>query len=269
MADEVRRWLAAFAARRRSEPPDLSSIDAGALEPAAVEAARLVWRRRALNEALSVTVARRLRETSGRMPNLDSEVGPALARLEHDEVAHVEIASAVLSRIQGAPPQDPGPVELLDERVEQSFARLVLTGLCVCETVSAARFAAVREHTDLPAYRACIELFHRDELTHAELGFVLWPTAFERLREAIGREPAADLVMAELRGTLGHLDRVVGLDFERRGGPPPPRPQPTDNPGVVEPAIDAIAFYGAIHAEVIPRLSALGVPAEQAWASRA
>jgi hypothetical protein len=32
--------------------------------------------------------------------------------------------------------------------------------------------------------------------------------------------------------------------------------------------IDAIAFYRAIHAEVLPRLSALGVPAEQAWASR-
>lgn len=268
MADEARRWLAAFAARRRSEPPDLSSIEAGSWEPAARDAARLVWRRRVLNEALSVAVARRLRETCARLPELGAEIDGALARLEEDEAAHVTLASAVLSRIERARPPEPEPMELLDERAEQTFVRLVLTGLCVCETVSAARFAAVREHTDMPALRACIEVFHRDERTHAELGFVLWPTAFDRLDAAIGREGAVELVAAELRRTLGHLDRVVGLDLERRGGPPPPRPQPPDNPGVVEPVIDAIAFYSAIHAEVLPRLSALGVPAEEAWASR-
>lgn len=95
---------------------------------------------------------------------------------------------------------------------------------------------------DRPAFAAGIEAFHRDELAHAELGLVLVPVVLERLDAALGREARDDLAHDELRGTLGHLDRAIGLDLERRGGGPAPRPQPPDNPGVVEPAVDAAAF---------------------------
>lgn len=268
MADDASRWLVAFAGRRLAVVPDLSALDGGACPEEALPPARLVWRRRVVNEALSVDLARRLRELSASLGGLGGEVDGALARLEEDEASHVDLAAEVLRRIGGEAAPAPARLKERDEPAEAALARCVITGLSVCETVSAARFAAVRDHTDLPVFRACIELFHRDELAHAELGFKLLPRIIERLSAALGPARAAALAEAELRETLGILDRTIGLDFERKGGPPPARPQPTGNPGVVEPAIDAIAFYRAIHGEVLPRLEALGLPAQRAWEAR-
>ena len=265
MDDGAARWLAAFAGRRRAPAPLLSALDACPEE--ALPAARIVWRRRVVNEALSVDLARRLREAWARLGG-GAETAEALARLEEDEIAHVELATAVLSRLGDAALPAPPPPPAEGEPAAIAFARLVLTGLAVCEAVSAARFAAVREHTDLPVFRACIEVFLRDERAHAELGFTLLPEVIARLSASLGPARAALLAAAELEAAFGYLDRVVGLDLERQGGPPPARPQPQGNPGVVEPAIDAIAFYGAIHGEVIPRLEALGLPAQRAWEAR-
>lgn len=257
----------AFAGRRRSALPDLEAMAADPCPEAALAAACFVWRRRLVNETLSVDLARRLREHARGIEGLGDDVAQALERLEEDERVHVELAGAVLARLGAAVPEEPAVLPARGEHALVAFARLVLTGLCVCETVSAARFATVREHTDLPFFRACIELFQRDELTHGELGFVLLPEVIARLRAALGEAGAAALLEAELRGALGHLERTVGLGFARRGGPPPPRPQPEGNPGVVEPAMDAVAFYRAIEGEVVPRLEALGLPARRVWAA--
>jgi hypothetical protein len=212
-----------------------------------------VWARRALNEALSVDLAQKLRATASRLELADVVHG-ALARLEEDEARHALLASAVVQRLGGTVLTEAGPEP--DARAEIAWMRLVLTGLCVCESVSAARFAMVRTHTDLLPFRACIEAFHRDELAHAELGFVLLP-------HAIALVDVAEVV-AELRHTFAHLARVVGLGLAR-DDVPEERPQPTGNPGVVEPALDAIAFHRAMELEIVPRLERLGVPAERTW----
>src|SRR5262245_55097999 len=106
MADDAARWLAAFAARRRGDPPDLEAIGVEGWEPAALEAARFVWRRRAVNEALSVSLAERLHETFEGAGHPDDGTAAALRRLEEDERAHVELAGAVLARIGGEAPGD-------------------------------------------------------------------------------------------------------------------------------------------------------------------
>jgi len=255
-------WLRAFADRRSPAEPDLDALELERLHPDAVIAARLVWRRRVVNERLSVDLARRLRLTAPE-PELDL----ALARLEADEQRHVFLTQEVLARL-GASEPEATPDLTVDEPHPVAYFRLVLTGLALSETVSAARFAVVREHTDLDTFRACIDAFFRDELAHSELGFVLLPSALEQLVMAIGKDRADALALDELRSAFAHLDEVVGLDLERRGGPPPARPQPPDNPGVIEPALDALAFYRAVHEELVPRLERAGLPAERAWRQR-
>ena len=269
MDEATTRWLHAFTHRRRAATPNLNTLEV--CPDVALDAARFVWHRRVVNEARSVDLARKMQCTAAQLKEIGTAFVEALGRLEEDESSHVELATAVLKKLKTptiATSAESVNVVLPEEPATLSMMRLVVTGLCICESVSAARFAAVREHTDLDGYRACIELFYRDELTHAELGFVVLPHVVKCLRDEMGLARAHELITGELQTTLGHMDRVVGLDFERKGGPPPARPQPMQNPGVVEPAMDAIAFYRSIHEDVLPRLESLGLPAREAWKNR-
>lgn len=265
MAEPTTRWLATFATRRRPTMPDCARLEP--CEEAALLVARLVWARRVVNERLSVDLATQLHFTAKQMGDTGAAVLHAIERLIADESSHVALASAVLQTLGGTVPE-PHTHDAPKEPAEVVWMRLVLTGLCICETVSAARFAAVREHTDLAGFRACIELFYRDELAHAELGFVLLPETLTRLSRAQGEEKTGELVFSEMRATFAHLDRVIGQELEKTGKLPVAHPQPERNPGVVEPAIDSIAFYRAIHEEILPKLSKAGLPASRAWRER-
>jgi hypothetical protein len=267
MAEVPGARLLAFARRRQPVAPDASAVDPRALTPPALAAARVVWARRVVNETTSVEVAARLR-VAATAAKLGPEADAALERLEDDEARHVTLARTVLAHLGDNPPSPSVTPPLRAEPSPAPLVRLVLTGLAICETVSAARFVAVRRHTDLPVYRSFIELFLGDEAAHGELGFTLLPVALGLLDEKLGAPQTAALVAEELQGTLRHLDKTIGLDLERRGGPPRSRAQPSDNPGVVEPAVDAIAFYEAIHGTILPRLAELGLPAREAWATR-
>lgn len=270
MDETAIRWLDAFSHRKRITTPNLDLLDHCPEEALAV--ARIVWHRRVVNETRSVAIAQALQQLANRVETLGPHLVEAFKRLEEDEATHVELASAVLNRIglsNIAIPADTTTLVFPKEPAVASLMRLVLTGLCICESVSASRFACVREHTDLAAFRACIELFYRDELTHAELGFVIAPHVAKVLHSELGKERASAFIQDELRSTFGEMDRVVGLNLERSGGVPPERPQPTPNPGVVEPALDARSFYQSIHHDIVPRLEALGFPANEAWKTRA
>ena len=269
MDESTARWLQTFTQRRRIAPPNLDNLEDCPNE--ALDVARLIWHRRVVNETRSVEVARQMRQLAVEIGSFGADVDAALLRLEQDESSHVNLAAAVLEKWNAQAPTIPSAaatILLSDEPPIVSFMRLVLTGLCICESVSAARFASVREHTDLDGYRACIELFYRDELTHAELGFVLLPSVVKVLQDELGAQDATRLLIEELQATLGQMDRVVGLNFERQGGLPAPRAQPQMNPGVVEPAVDAAAFYRCIHKDVLPRLESMGFSAQQAWVNR-
>ncbi len=269
MDEAAIRWLDAFAHRKRSKAPNLDTLDQCPEEALAV--ARIIWHRRVVNETRSVAIAQALQQMVNRVETLGPQLLDAFKRLEEDEATHVALASAVLNQIGQSNitiPTDATTIVFLEEPAITSLMRLVLTGLCICESVSASRFACVREHTDLEVFRACIELFYRDELTHAELGFVIAPHVANVLHGELGKERAVAFIHDELRSTFGEMDRVVGLNLERSGGVPPERPQPTPNPGVIEPALDARAFYQSIHDDIVPRLEVLGFPANEAWNTR-
>src|SRR6185503_19597352 len=131
--------LAAFVARAARRQPDLRTFEPDVLEPPAVVAARVV------NERLSVDLASRLTALA-RASAHDAPVVAALERLHADESSHVALATSMLERL-GASPPTPASAQLrpvvANEPPALAFLREVLTGLVVCETVSAARFATV------------------------------------------------------------------------------------------------------------------------------
>jgi hypothetical protein len=266
MIDEtVRARLETLTQRRRHPTPELK-ISIEGWPPEMLAAARWVWARRVFNETGSIQIASRLRSTATAAGVTEPALVAALVRLEEDEAHHAALARSVLELLGGQMPAAPPNAPEGDP--SEGFLRLVLVGLGVCETVSAARYAAVRTHTDRPVFRDCIELFLRDEIVHSELGFLLLPTALARLAEEIGSNAVPAFVHRELRAVFRELDQTIGLNAERRGGLEPPRPQPPENPGVVEPAVDARAFYEAVHETILPRLERLGIAAAKAWAER-
>lgn len=212
----------------------------------------MVWSRRYINESHSVALGERIAEYSP---------GPAIKRLIDDERTHVELAGAFLDRLGAARPEVP-PFDGITpgDTPRMALFRAVLTGLTVCESVSAARFTAVRAHTDLPIARACIEYFLRDEIAHAELGFLLLPAALENIE--------AQQVEAELSATFRTLELAIGLDAERKKLELRARPQLPMNAGVVEPAIDALAFYECVERSILPKLEKSGLDARGIWSRR-
>lgn len=265
MADEA--LAKRFTHRRRPELPPIAELDPTELVPEARAAAVLVWARRVTNETGSCEVGRRL-ETTARALGLDADVTAALTRLREDEECHAAVAGAMLVAL-GQPDFTPADVlgALPDESLERSFCRQVIAALCIAESVSAARYAAVREVTDLPIPHACIDLLLRDEVLHGRLGFDLLPLAMARLEAAEGAAAARSFALAIAKETFRAFDLTVGLDSERRGMPEA-RPQPTTNPGIVEPAIDALAFYDAVLRSILPAFASAGLDADEAWRNR-
>lgn len=261
--------LRAFASRRSGRAPNLHALDASDWPAPALAATALVWGRRVVNETRSVELAEQLASAFERAGLMRAPIEAAIARLASDERSHVELATAFLARIGAPPPRvTPAIAPPTGEPPSLFLLRCVATGLAVCETVSAVRFAVVRAHTDLAVPRACIELFLRDEIAHARLGFLLLPRVIAHHASVVGAAEAASDLASELRATFRHLDLVVGLDADRRGIRLEARPQPPCNAGVVEPALDALALRDAIDRTIVPRLSRLGIEAAPIWASR-
>lgn len=258
--------LARFVRRRRTAfvPPRIE--DVRTLDPAARDAAKVVWQRRHANERASVDLAERMQRYA-RALGADEQVD-ALARLAEDEREHVGATGAVLDAL-AAPRTAAAPIRAPDssEPPELSFARDVAVGLALCETVSAARFAAVRAATDIAVFRRLIDGFLRDEVAHAALGMALLPCARDGVRRTLGDADGDAWLTRELSRALVELESTVGLDGARRGLMPP-RPQPRGNPGIIEPNLDAIAFYDAVAGRILPRVERCGLPIRAPWESR-
>ena len=266
MADNLAVTLARFVQRPSPPRPNLAAFDVTVLPPEARTAAQWVWSRRLVNECASVDVASELLVAAQDLGDLPQGTVAALQRLQADEQSHVDLAHAFLERL-GHQPQKPPPSTPVTGPAWERWTRFVVTGLAICETVSAARFLHVLKHVDVPAARGCIRLFLKDELQHARLGFALLPDVLRRLERQLGGS-ARDFLRDEMCATFRHLDDVVGMNAQRRGVELVDRPQPSPNPAVVEPAADALAFYRVMEARILPGLDALGFPARAAWNAR-
>lgn len=264
LARFTRRRLTTFAALATYRCAPLAELDIPARRVATI-----VWQRRHANEQASVALAERMISAAHAIgTSRNPEVIPALTRLSRDEQAHVTACASVLETL-GAPLAAPQPLRPHPSGEEPmlSFSRDVLMGLVVCETVSAARFAVVRRHTDILAIRRLIDAFLRDEVAHAGLGFALVPIAIHFTTRVLGAQRGKAWICRELLSAMAELEDVVGLDGARRGLPPV-RPQPKGNPGIVEPGLDARAFYDAVTRRILPRLDACRVDITHEWRHR-
>src|SRR4029079_7197441 len=107
-----------------------------------------------VNERASVELARRLQRPA-KGAGLDSaHVGAALIRLEQDESVHGTLAAAMLQRMEASVSSEVPALRLLQDPPASALLREVLTGLVICETISAMRFAFVLRATDLEVPRA-------------------------------------------------------------------------------------------------------------------
>lgn len=256
-----------FATRSRPFCPPMEVSHVALLVPEARAVAGIVWQRRNANEQASVVLAERMHLAAHTLA-LPRSVLEALARFRDDEQRHVDATTSVL-RVLGLEPASPQAIRtpLASEATALSFARDVLVGLVVCESVSAARFAVVRAATDLPVFRQVIASFLRDEVAHGALGLLLLPLALSMTLEALGSESADAWALDTLMSALLELELTVGLDGARKGLEPS-RPQPAGNPGIVEPNLDAHAFYRAVVRHLLPRLEAAGLPVRERWEKR-
>lgn len=84
---EITERVAAFVRRPVASFPPATAFDPAILESDALEAARIVWGRRVVNEGGSVEVAQRLFQTSSAVGDMPNGILSALERLEADEVA--------------------------------------------------------------------------------------------------------------------------------------------------------------------------------------
>ncbi len=251
--------LNGFVARRTRRPTSALAEDVSALGPEARAAAVYVWTRRSLNESASVSLAERLAANVGEA-GLDSPLARAMhgafVRLGEDEASHVFDANEVLAALgQGAPPNE---VELraAGSSPLSQLVHDVAVGLFLCESVSASRFASVWAATDLPAFRERIGVFLRDEIAHAALGRHVLPLVLAAYERRVGPNEARRFVTTSLETATAELVAIVAqgtalVDL------PPPRPQPTGNPGIVEPAADARALYRTLERTVQPFLGSL------------
>ena len=129
-------------------------------------------------------------------------------------------------------------------------------GLFLCEAVSDARFASVWGVTDLLGFRARIAILMRDEIAHARLGAALLPQVYPWLCKETGTASARAAIRADLNAAISELTRTVARGVAR-DNLPCKRGQPTNNPGIVEPSLDAHAFYRALDTRVLPGLNQL------------
>lgn len=252
--------LSAFASRRDRRPRLELDDDVARLDEDARDAARIVWARRAANEDASVRLAERLLASldgAALARPLEDAARRAFSRLATDERAHVEVTHEVLAALGGGAHEAPAVVlRSLGEHAIERLLHDVAVGLVVCESVSASRFASVYAATDLPAFRERIGLFLRDEIAHARLGEALLPFVLEAYAARAGDEAARAFVAGSLESATHELVVTVAHGVPR-AALPPPRPQPTTNPGIVEPAVDARALYRALDTTIAPLLDRL------------
>lgn len=262
--------------------PDFTSFDPAPWPVEQRRAAAIQWAGRARNEHGSVQQFGQLTQVLA-SACVELELLGSLARMITDEVRHAELCAATALAIwpegpeleprvfrwpQPRPPwgDPPSPRELGDSEPRLAWAaEAILTACCLGETLSKPMLEALVVVSTDPLAEAVSRQILRDEHLHATFGFealaLLLPRLSERSRERLQQELASDLAGFErsVCGEIGIADVANSEIVIERGEP---------NLGVLTGHQYAMIFYSCLEAEIFPRLRALGLDPDAAWAAR-
>ena len=255
------------ALRRGPAPEDLpATVATEAYDPAALQAARRVWRQRMVNEHHSATVF------SAMLPQLVA-CGAAvpfkttLLRMAMDELRHGALCARVVEALGGTPQAEvslavpPLPEHVGCGPLESALRNAMFVG-CLAETVAVAFTAEERERTEEPFVKAVITQISADESLHARFG---WAFA----QEATPHLDAAARARTDrwLRVAFAYLEREEMREVPDMRPPSGLRDQGL-RLGVCENPSTRELFYDTVREAIVPGLEALGFGAERAWRER-
>lgn len=259
-----REYRAVDEAIRRTEPL-VTTFDAGAYDPRAVEAARVSWTQRMFVEHRSTTVfsnlAAQLVEANA---TLDAKL--VMLRMAQDELRHTETCGEVVRALGGEPSTtgDVSVAALATHRgrpPEERALRNVIYATCLSEMVAIARLVDEVEATADPFLRDATRRLLADEVLHGQYGFHY----LEAWRPWLDAHPD---VNASLERYLVHAFAVLEVEL---GGPVRvelPRTRDEIALGLLPAERSRQVFYDTIVHAVVPGLERLGLAAGRAWNER-
>jgi hypothetical protein len=245
LRDEARRFM-----------PEVPAI------PYLAASAKETWLGRMVNEYASSTVFASLAQQLARAGFSDEEVNACNA-FAGEERRHGVLCGAVVEALGGealAPfPERPRFPEHDDVTRTEAVLRNLLSVCCLSETVAVSLIGAERLEMPEGPLRELLTSIYADEVGHARFGW----TIVNRMVTTLDQETKARLGRY-LAVAFEHLERheLAHLPMDRS---PPPEGVAL---GLCSGSDARVLFYETVSEIIVPRLSALGLPAERAWESR-
>jgi hypothetical protein len=246
----------------------VTTFDARAYDPRAVEAARRCWALRMAAEHRSTVVFSQL-ATQLFEANATLDAKLVMLRMAQDEVRHTETCGQVLIGLGAAPECD------FDRNVrplarhagctpEERALRNVVYTTCMSEMVAVARLVDEIEGTTDPFLRDAARRLLADEVLHGQFGFFYleaWRPWLEAHRG----------VIRSLERYLRHAFAVIEAALAPELEAPASRGRTTDDEralGLPDLERGREVFYSTMEEAIVPGLERFGIDAGKAWKRR-
>jgi hypothetical protein len=262
--------------------PAFEQFDPGPWTLAQRRSAAIQWAGRARNEHGSVQQFGQLTQVLA-SACVELELLGVLARMITDEVRHAELCARMAVALwpegmqteaqvfrwpQPRPPwvDPPSPRERLEPEPRLAWAaRAILTACCLGETLSKPMLEALVVITTEPIAEGVSRQILRDEHLHATFGF----EALELMLPRLSDESRARLQIGLAQDFAGFEQSVCGeITIADVAGSEVTIERGEPNLGVLSGHQYAMIFYSCLETEIFPRLRALGLDPETAWATR-
>lgn len=259
-----KEYRAVDEALRRTEAL-VTTFDAKAYDPRAIERVRELWAQRMGFEHRSTTVfsnlAAQLVEANA---TLDAKV--VMLRMAQDELRHTETCGEVVRALGGeaAVQLDVAVAPLATHRgvtPEERALRNVLYTTCLSEMVAVARLVDEVDSTRDAFLRDATRRLLADEVLHGQFGFhylAAWKPWLDAHAE----------VRASIERYLVHAFHVLEQALAGRGGRDPALSEDERALGMTPPSRGREIFYETIEHAIVPGIERFGVDAGRSWRER-